>query len=49
MSINNNFYSVVNSLVAQGAGNAAVRLELVNAVSALLGLGTDKISVVKMK
>lgn len=36
-------------IVAQGAGNAAVRLELVNAVSALLGLGTDKISVVKMK
>ena len=36
-------------IVSQGADDAAVRLSLVNAVSALLGLGTDKISVVKMK
>lgn len=36
-------------IVCQGAEDAAVRLALVNAVSSLLGLGTDKISVVKMK
>ena len=36
-------------IVSEGADDAAVRLELVNAVSSLLGLGTDKISVVKMK
>lgn len=36
-------------IVCQGADDAAVRLSLVNAVSALLGLGTDKISVEKMK
>lgn len=36
-------------IVSEGADDAAVRLALVNAVSSLLGLGTDKISVVKMK
>lgn len=36
-------------IVSEGADLASVRLELVNAVSALLGLGADKISVVKMK
>ncbi len=36
-------------IVSEGADNSAVRLALVNAVSSLLGLGTDKISVVKMK
>lgn len=36
-------------IVSQGAEDAAVRLSLVNAVSSLLGLGTDKITVVKMK
>lgn len=36
-------------IVSEGADNDAVRLALVNAVSSLLGLGTDKISVVKMK
>lgn len=36
-------------IVSQGAEDAAIRLALVNAVSSLLGLGTDKISVVKMK
>lgn len=36
-------------VVSEGAGNAAVKLNLVNAVAALTGLGTDKITVVKMK
>lgn len=36
-------------IVSEGADDPAVRLALVNAVSSLLGLGTDKISVVKMK
>lgn len=36
-------------VVSDGAGNAAVRLDLVNAVSSLTGLGADKITVVKMK
>lgn len=35
-------------IVSEGADNAAVRLALVSAVSSLLGLGTDKISVMKM-
>lgn len=36
-------------IVSEGADNAMVRLALENAVAALLGLGTDKITVVKMK
>lgn len=36
-------------VVAEGADNAAVRLNLVNAVAGLTGLGADKITVVKMK
>lgn len=36
-------------ILSQGADDAAVRLSLINAVSSLLGLGTDKITVVKMK
>lgn len=36
-------------VVSQGGDDASVRLRLVEAVSALLGLGTDKITVVKMK
>lgn len=36
-------------ILSQGADNPTVRLALVNAVSSLLGLGTDKISVEKMK
>ncbi|MBO4854615.1 MAG: stage III sporulation protein AG [Oscillospiraceae bacterium] len=36
-------------VVCQGAGNAAVRLAVVEAVSALTGLSSDKISVVKWK
>lgn len=36
-------------IVCEGAGSAAVRLDLVNAVSALTGLSADKISVVKGK
>lgn len=36
-------------VVAQGAGSAEVRLNLVNAVSSLTGLGADKITVIKMK
>jgi stage III sporulation protein AG len=35
-------------IVCEGADNAAVRLQLVKAVSGLTGLGTDKISVTKM-
>ncbi|MDR3277583.1 MAG: stage III sporulation protein AG [Oscillospiraceae bacterium] len=36
-------------IVAQGAGDASVRLELTRAVAGLTGLGTDKITVTKMK
>ena len=36
-------------VVAEGADSAAVRLNLVSAVSSLTGLGADKITVVKMK
>ncbi len=36
-------------VVSEGADDPKVRLALMNAVSALLGLGTDKITVVKMK
>lgn len=36
-------------VVCQGAHNATVRLEIVEAVSKITGLGADKISVVKMK
>lgn len=36
-------------IVSEGADNAAVRLALEQAVSSLLGIGTDKITVVKMK
>lgn len=36
-------------IVSQGGDNPAVRYQLANAVSALLGIGTDQITVVKMK
>lgn len=36
-------------IVAEGGGDAKVRYELSAAVAALLGLGTDQITVVKMK
>lgn len=36
-------------IVSDGADNAAVRWSIVSAVSALTGLGTDRITVVKMK
>lgn len=36
-------------IVCQGADDPAVRLNLINAVSKLTGLGADKISVLKMK
>ena len=36
-------------VVCEGADNASVRLYVVNAVSDLTGLGSDKISVIKMK
>lgn len=36
-------------VVAEGAGNAEIKLNLVNAVSSLTGLGADKITVIKMK
>lgn len=36
-------------IVSEGGGNASVRYELSKAVSALLGIGTDQITVVKMK
>ena len=36
-------------VVCQGADSAAVRLNIVRAVSSLTGLGSDKITVVKMK
>ena len=35
-------------VVAQGADNAAVRLELLSAVATLTGLGTDRITVTRM-
>jgi stage III sporulation protein AG len=36
-------------VVADGAGKADIRLELMRAVSGLTGLGTDRITVAKMK
>lgn len=36
-------------IVAEGAGNSAVRLSLTEAVSAVTGLGANKITVIKMK
>ena len=36
-------------IVCQGAESASVRLAIVNAVSNITGLGTDRISVLKMK
>jgi stage III sporulation protein AG len=36
-------------IVCQGAGSAAVRLAVIQAVSGLTGLGSDQIAVVKMK
>ena len=36
-------------VVCDGADRAAVRLSVINAVSSLTGLGSDKITVVKMK
>ena len=36
-------------VVCDGADSAVVRLRIVQAVSALTGLGSDKISVIKMK
>ena len=36
-------------IVSEGADNAQVRWSIVCAVSALTGLGSDKITVVKMK
>ncbi|MDR2421499.1 MAG: stage III sporulation protein AG [Oscillospiraceae bacterium] len=36
-------------VIAEGAGSADVRLELLRAVSGLTGLGADKITVAKMK
>lgn len=36
-------------IVSEGGGSAEIRLQLVSAVSALLGIGTDQITVVKMK
>lgn len=36
-------------VIAEGAGNAETRLQLTKAIANLTGLGTDKISVVKMK
>lgn len=36
-------------VVAGGAGNPSVKLQITEAVSALTGLGTDKITVTKMK
>ena len=36
-------------IVSRGADDASVRYQLLSAVSALLGLGTDQITVVKMK
>ena len=36
-------------IVCKGAGNAAVKLAVVEAVSRVTGLGADQISVLKMK
>lgn len=36
-------------VLCQGADDAAVRLDIVNAISGLTGLGADKITVIKMK
>ena len=36
-------------VVCQGAGNSQVRLTVIDAVSVLTGLSSDKISVVKWK
>ena len=36
-------------VVAEGADAGSVKLDLVNAVSSLTGLGADKITVIKMK
>lgn len=36
-------------VIAEGADNAAVKLQLIKAVAGLTGLGTDKIIVTKMK
>ncbi len=36
-------------VLCQGADNAAVRLDIINAISGLTGLGADKITVIKMK
>ena len=36
-------------ILCQGADSAAVRLDIIEAVSDLTGLGSDKISVIKMK
>jgi len=45
------FYPVYRGavVVCQGAGNSAVRLAIIEAVSALTGLSADKISIVKWK
>lgn len=36
-------------IVSEGADNAAIQLQITEAVASLTGLGTDKISVIKMK
>lgn len=36
-------------IVCRGAGSASVKLDLINAVASLTGLGSDQITVVKMK
>ena len=36
-------------VICEGADSAAVRLDILNAVSAVTGLGSDRITVVKMK
>ena len=36
-------------VIAEGADSATVRLELLNAIAGLTGLGTDKITITKMK
>ena len=49
--ITNQVYPVYQGalIVCQGAGSSAVRLALIEAVSALTGLSTDRITVVKWK
>ncbi len=48
--VNTEYPSFLGALiVSEGAGDPAVRLALSAAVSSLLGLGADKITVVKMK